>query len=143
MLLFLDFDGVLHPALDGREPNFCRLPLLESVLRAAPSASIVISSPWREALTLDELREPFSADIACRIVGVTPLLEGALRHGEIMRYLELHATHATDWVALDDAVVEFPRGCPYLILCDPRTGLTDAVARELERRLVQTQSAAF
>jgi len=142
MLLFLDFDGVLHPALDGREPNFCRLPLLEPVLRAAPSVSIVISSTWREALTLDELREPFSAGIACRIA-VTPLLEGALRHGEIMRYLKLHATHATEWVALDDAVVEFPRGCPYLLLCDPRTGLTDTVARELELRLMQMQSTAF
>jgi hypothetical protein len=32
----------------------------------------------------------------------------------------------------------FPRGCPYLILSDPPTGLTNAVARELELRLVQT-----
>jgi hypothetical protein len=57
-----------------------------------------------------------------------------------MRYLEMQATHATEWVALDDAVVEFPRNCPYLILCDPRTGLTDTVARELTKPVINIAS---
>jgi hypothetical protein len=60
-----------------------------------------------------------------------------------MHYLEQHATHGTDWVALDNALVDIPRNCPYLILYNPRTGLTDAVARELELRLVQMQSTAI
>jgi uncharacterized protein len=141
MLLFLDFDGVLHPALDGREPNFCRLPLLESVLRDAPHVRIVISSTWREGFTLDELRGLFSPDIAARVVGATPSLPESSRHAEIMRYLEQHATHTTAWIAIDDAIFEFPRGCPYLVACSGRTGLTPDVAQELARRLAEADEA--
>jgi hypothetical protein len=143
MLPFLDFDGVLHAAFDGREPDFCRLPLLGTVLRAASSVSIVISSTCREGFALDELRGLLSPDIAPRVVGVTLSLPASSRHAEIMRNLEQHATHATERGALDDAVVESPRGGLYLIFWDPRVGLTDAVARELELRLVQMQTAAF
>lgn len=57
MLRFLDFDGVLHPALDATEPDFCRLPLPKSVLRPAPHGRAVISSTWREAFALDDLWE--------------------------------------------------------------------------------------
>lgn len=94
MLLFRDFDGVLHPALDATEPNFCRPPLLESVLRAAPLVRIVTSSTWREGFALDELRARFSPDTSARVVGATPSLPGNTRHAEIMRYLEQHATPA-------------------------------------------------
>ena len=142
MLLFLDFDGVLHPALWPREPDFCRLPLFEAVLRGAPRVRIVVSSTWREAFGLEELRCRFSADIAARIVGATPVLPGRSRHAEIMAYLQRHATHATQWVALDDTPEQFPPGCPYLIRCDPRSGLTEAVARELARRLAEMEASA-
>jgi hypothetical protein len=64
MLLFLAFDGVLHPALDATEPDSCRLPLLESVRRAAPRVRIVIASTWREAFPLDELPGLFAPSIA-------------------------------------------------------------------------------
>jgi hypothetical protein len=137
MLLFLDFDGVLHPALDATVPTFCHLPLLESVLRDAPHVRVVIASTWREGFALDELRALFSTDIAARVVGATPSLPGSSRHAEVMAYLERHATHATTWLALDDSQVEFPRGCPYLVACDGRTGLTPAVAQELARRLAE------
>jgi hypothetical protein len=47
MILFLDFDGVLHPAPQpgqGGEERFISLPLLEKVLRALPHVDVVISS---------------------------------------------------------------------------------------------------
>lgn len=67
MLLFLDFDGVLHPQYDG-EPTpvselFCHLPRFESILQDFPSVEIVISSTWRNQFTLEELRSRFSPDI--------------------------------------------------------------------------------
>lgn len=63
MFLFLDFDGVLHPEpLYGDGELFCRLPLLEALLREFPEVSIVVSSTWRDTRTVEELRKLFSAD---------------------------------------------------------------------------------
>jgi uncharacterized protein len=111
------------------------------VLRGAPRVRIVVSSTWREAFGLEELRSRFSADIAARIVGATPVLPGRSRHAEIMAYLKRHATHATQWVALDDKPDQFPPGCPYLLRCDSCSGLTDQVARELARRLAEMEAS--
>lgn len=33
MILFLDFDGVTHPEFCSYDDYFCRLPLIEEVLR--------------------------------------------------------------------------------------------------------------
>ena len=48
MILFLDFDGVLHPEpCDEDGEPFCNLPALEAILRDFPAVEIVISSMWR------------------------------------------------------------------------------------------------
>ena len=94
MILFLDFDGVLHPEYDGQatpaDVVFCHLPRFEAVMRDYPEVEIVISSMWREQFPLDALRARFSPDIAGRIIGatpVTPRIDGkymlARREGEI------------------------------------------------------------
>jgi hypothetical protein len=48
MILFLDFDGVLHPEYDGQaapaDVVFCHLPRFEAVMRDHPEVEIVISS---------------------------------------------------------------------------------------------------
>ena len=56
-ILFLDFDGVLHP--DGIA-LFSRLGLLEEYLLKMPEIEIVISSTWRETQGFDELKNYFS-----------------------------------------------------------------------------------
>jgi hypothetical protein len=73
MLLFLDFDGVLHPA-NTTDPArlLCRQPLLDGVLRRAPDVEIVVSSTWRETRTLAQLQALFTDAIARRIVSATP-----------------------------------------------------------------------
>lgn len=81
MILFLDFDGVLHPQYDA-EPTpvseiFCHLPRFESVMRDFPSVEIVISSTWCIQFSLDELRSRFSPDIAARIIDGTPKIKCA------------------------------------------------------------------
>ena len=79
ILLFLDFDGVLHPQYEGQqqvpdEVAFCHLPRFEELLRDFPEVDVVISSAWRKQITLDELKNYFSEDIRTRIVGATPVV---------------------------------------------------------------------
>lgn len=68
-LLFLDFDGVLHPVGCNPGRYLCCLPLLESTLRSAPPVDIVISSTWQEAYSIKALASRFSTDMGARIVG--------------------------------------------------------------------------
>ncbi len=73
MILFLDFDGVLHPEPCYSDSDlFCHRPLFESVMREFPDIEIVISSTWRQNRSLAQLKALFSDDIAACIVGVTP-----------------------------------------------------------------------
>ena len=45
MILFLDFDGVLHPEpCYDKQSFFCCLPRLENVLRDFPKVRVVISN---------------------------------------------------------------------------------------------------
>ena len=113
-ILFLDFDGALHPA--GSRSNvgdLSQLPLLENLLRepAYAAVRIVISSTWREAYPLERLRALFSADIRTRVVGATPVLDeydsDHNRYEEIKAWLEAHP-QIERWVALDDDVEGFP-----------------------------------
>lgn len=44
-ILFLDFDGVLHPEHCHESKHFCCLPVLEDALRQAPEWQVVIIDP--------------------------------------------------------------------------------------------------
>lgn len=136
--LFLDFDGVLHPGLCEPGDRFCRLPILEDVLRGHPRVPVVISSSWRHSQSPDELRKLFSHDIRPRIIDVTPPAKVGVpfgRFAEISTWLAVNNRQGDPWIALDDYAYEFPRGCPNLLLCNSGTGLTDELAAELGRRL--------
>lgn len=141
MLLFLDFDGVLHPSICPEREYFSRLPLFSAALRGVPRLSVAISSSWRHFYSLTELRAFFPADIAGRIVGATPQISGLPRHAEILDYLARCAAPDIPWLALDDSRFEFPAHCPNLLLCDGRTGFTEADAERL-RRLVERLAGA-
>ena len=130
MILFLDFDGVLHPQTPRRDLSdaenrlFSYLPRLEAVLRDFPQWRIVISSSWREGRPWKNVISAFSADIALRIAGGTPVLQRKEppypkhpRFDEIGLYLAAQGEQGVPWLALDDEVRLFPPGCPHLILC--------------------------
>ena len=75
MLIFLDFDGVLHSAhAFRREQMFSQVPLFERFFRQPENAHIrfAVSSTWRHGRSLEALRQPFSPDFRPRIVGKTP-----------------------------------------------------------------------
>lgn len=149
MILFLDFDGVLHPQYDG-EPTpvseiFCHLPRFKSVMRDFPFVDIVISSTWRNQFTLEELRSRFSPDIAVRIIGVTPQIECAdgdylpvRREDEILEWLERAGRSCTPWIALDDAAWQFKKHRDRLVACTWYVGLNDEVELKLRSALADS-----
>lgn len=147
MILFLDFDGVLHtePCYD-ETLYFSRLPLLEAVLRGTPQVEIVITSSWRERRSLQHLQDFFCRKIADRIIGVTPTSSDHPGLSDLMgpsyiRSIEieawLRASHCpwSEWVALDDKRFLFRPFTRNLIWCDPVTGLSNENIDDLRSRL--------
>lgn len=141
MILFLDFDGVLHPHL-RKEPDFCRLPLLLKLLRACPETQVVFSTSWRTIYLPEEMVEFLTRgggeDLAHRIIGSTPDLEGAGRYGrrdlEIQSWLDTN-NYSGQWLALDDVPALFGGGHPNLYLVDGDIGLTDVDVKAIIRRI--------
>lgn len=126
-VLFLDFDGVLHPTLaqDARDKRietglFGWLPALTRMLRPHPDVVIVVHSTWRYTHNDEELRELLES-ISDRVVGSTP---PGPRYESIQAWLRLHRS-MTDHRILDDETLEFPDPLPAeLVVCDPRMGVT-------------------
>ena len=143
MILFLDFDGVLHPV--PSKDLFCYIPRLENILRKFPDVKVVISSMWRASHNLSELREFFSEDIRPRIIGVTPFVEEQIedwlftlcktRHKEILSWIEQN-NYKGPWVALDDAYQEFPEDCKELIRCETIFGFDEDAEFRLIKYLI-------
>lgn len=119
-VLFLDFDGVLHP---GEAGTFRYLPMLEALLRRYPLVDVVISSNWRERMTFGELIDQFSEDMAQRIVGTTPAIDGENRQSEIETFCRRYGIQ--DWLVLDDRAELFSPYYWRLQLIDGRQGLRD------------------
>ena len=140
MIIFCDFDGCLHAM--GR-PVFEHADRLADLLREFPHVDIVLSTSWREIYPFEDLRRFLGADLAHRVIGKTPVITQKeppylphVRHREILLWLQRHTREAKrGYVILDDEQVLFPKECPELILCDPRTGLDDRVVGQLRARL--------
>ena len=122
-LLFLDFDGVLHPtSVTESKPLFCREHVLQATL-AGTDCEIVISSSWRHHHIPQELLARLSPAIRVRVVGFT----GNAHIGKWPRYQEiknyLMDNGNPSWRALDDSRNEFPPGCAQLLWCNPNRGI--------------------
>ena len=136
-VIFLDFDGVIHPEFPGDSP-FCWVPQFHQALRSCDPEGViplVVSSTWRLWEGLHSLRNHFPADLAQQIVGVTPELPerpasvggwgmqgGApscrgVRQAEIEAWMRENAP-AGQWLALDDRASLFQPGCPNLYLAE-------------------------
>ena len=149
MILFLDFDGVLHLEGEGHLPNdgtdFCFLPSLEALLREFPHVRIVISSSWRERLAFETLVAPFAEDIRARIIGVTPPRGSGVPHpfahreGEILAWLQAHCAIDEPWVALDDAEWQFDRHKDRLVVCGSFIGFDAEACTALRAHFERTR----
>ncbi len=116
-ILFLDFDGVLHPFFpradlsDEENALWSYKHTFETCIRSLLvdySVSIVISSNWRETRELSELKALFSHDIAKLIIGKNPVLNKLTnnREDECVRFMKERSI-TVPWIALDDHVSQF------------------------------------
>jgi len=138
MILFLDFDGVLHPV--NRETGvFIFLTHFESILRDFPEVDIVISSSWREDHSLKELQSYFSVDIKQRVIDVTHVLHHLshqyLRQAEILLWLREAGREYEGWIAIDDSDWLFSPACRNLILVDTNIGFNSATEKNFRAKL--------
>jgi hypothetical protein len=144
-ILFLDFDGVLHPEHCHESKHFFCLDAFENALRHAPEVQVVITSTWRLQSSLEHLRRRFSADVAARIAGITPrffelenvpaTLVGYEREAECHAWLWAHEVPHLPWLAVDDRSWLYRPFCRSLFLVDGRTGLTPETGDQLAARL--------
>ncbi|NRR32201.1 hypothetical protein HSX11_18660 [Oxalobacteraceae bacterium] len=145
-ILFLDFDGVLHPdPCRYQSDTLCHLPRLEKILRDFPDVEVVISSAWRQDQTIDDLRTYFSADIAQRIIDVTPdwhevqhlfkRIGPYERQVEIEGWIEQSGWPQMRWIAIDDRPYWFQPGLENLVCCETKVGLTDELEQDIRSRL--------
>ena len=134
-VIFLDFDGVLHPpkAIEGAVPplsparirsgwpsTFEHLPLLASVLEGHLNVGVVVSSSWRMFLDDAELGELLAPIERWYAGSVGQPYRGRLEAIEAW----LGCNQIDDYIALDDNAKFFPGTWPALIVCDPQAGLT-------------------
>lgn len=154
MLIFLDFDGVLHPNDDALRIDDTRRPAAElhaeglfrfntylvDALRPWPQTKIVVHSSWRLTHTLAEVRT-LMTPLDGQVVGVTkPQLD---REASILDYVRGRRLRTADFVILDDQPKIFQRLGAQLIVCDPNSGLSAPAVREaLRRRLEESAGHA-
>jgi hypothetical protein len=128
MILFLDFDGVLHPdaaylvkgrpTLRGDGELFMWTPLLTDLLADFPAVQIVLSTSWARELSFSRARRWLPEPIRARVIGSTwhssmafhpdgfrvptglTWWDTATRYQQIKRYAD--RAGLADWVALDD-----------------------------------------
>lgn len=145
MLIFLDFDGVMHA--NYNDPPFSRAALLWKILRALPEARVVFSTSWRDNYAFDRMVNLTTRnggnDLAHRFIGNTPNLEAEGRYGrrdlEIQSWLTTN-NHTGAWLALDDMAELFTRDHPNLYLVDGNTGLTKADVKKIIEKLRERTS---
>ena len=102
-LLFVDFDGVLHPTSARGGDRFSRAHLLADAC-AMVSCDLVISSSWRYGTPLPTLIGYLPPALQRRVIGATgePFRGPFPRYEEIKAYLRRQRPLA-EWRALDDA----------------------------------------
>ena len=136
-VLFLDFDGVLHPLspdliMDSNLPlseliavhDFFRwVPLLADILRDHADVRIVVHSIWRLLATDAELRVALGP-LTERFAGSTP--RGP--RWESIAWV-ITQNRLRNFRILDDSAEDFPPALPELILCDENEGIADALVQ--------------
>jgi len=144
-ILFLDFDGVLHPSTleiewisqDGKltaraDGLFMHLDRLAEALAPFPGLDIVISSSWRNVYPIDDLREVLGP-LGGRVIDTTGRRIGT-RWQDIEGYLSRRAP--VQWLAIDDDNRGWPGDLQdYLICTNPLHGLTQVDLDTLVDRL--------
>jgi hypothetical protein len=127
-VLFLDFDGVLHPGevwyeYGMREPRlrtpghklFESLPVLEEAVAPYPNLKIVLSTTWVQTIGFEKALDRLSETLRSRVIGATydPDSPDAWRFSRMRRYdaiaLDVARRKPARWLALDDDALGWPQ----------------------------------
>ncbi|KKL87190.1 hypothetical protein LCGC14_1937180 [marine sediment metagenome] len=158
MLLFLDYDGVLHPddvflMKDGRVELradgslFMWAPILVELVSDL-DVQVVLSTSWVRHLGFKRALKALPEPLSSRVVGATwhsamklsgqghIIWDEQSRYEQIESYLK-RLPSKQSWMAIDDDVAGWPDDKrDHLVRTDPRLGLSGAgVRRELVKRL--------
>lgn len=163
-VLFLDFDGVLHPpevhnTTDGPElmtPGrlFMHAHILQEILGYHPEVRIVLSTSWVGRLGFDRTKAYLPPKLQARVIGTThrdtrqvgtysfDSRDRMTRFQQIWR--NVYRQQIENWVALDDlhgSTEVWPAGFEdHLILCSGTMGLGDLdVQAALNTALMERQ----
>lgn len=155
LVLFLDYDGVLHPdavyrtkhGLELRAPGemMMHAHILTSLLQDFPDVRIVLSTSWARLLGYSRAKAALPAELQARVVSATwhsrmtrSQIEG---YDSWSRHEQIRAavTRAgiTRWLAIDDDPDHsWPARDHRLIRCEPTVGLgSEATQVELRTKL--------
>ena len=152
MIVFLDYDGVLHPeGCSEPERLFENAPRLAHTLEAFPGVGVVLSTSWRTKCTPAELLDPLPLVLRQRVLGSTPRFSDLSpppglvpyrRQAECVHWLASHGMALGPWWALDDRAEWFTPYCENLIACDPRSGFDERIAARLTSALTLARDRA-
>lgn len=144
-VIFLDFDGVLHPEFCHESRHFECVQHLANACGERDDLDIVISSTWRHTKDLSNLKACFPESLARRIVGVTSAyaaLEGLPskvlpfeREAECLGWIRANRPGHARWIAVDDRPWLYRPFCPELFLVPGKTGLDAGTGGQLLKRL--------
>lgn len=149
VVLFLDFDGVLHPDPCPPEQLFQHAPRLATTLEEFPATGVVLSTSWRTFLPHAQLLALLPEALRSRVLGVTPrfgefaappALAPYRRHAECVQWVRAHGVDEAAWLALDDRPSWFAPYCEQLVACDSRLGFDDAAAARLRFALARARA---
>ena len=147
MIIFLDYDGVLHPdeayhsrrgvilRCDGHN-LFEHAQLLTDLLNPYPDVKIVLSTSWVWVFGFDEARARLPKQLQAKVKGATwhsqmedrHMWMHYSRHSQIDSYVKRH--FPTNWIALDNDDTDWPEGKRHhLVHTDDWSGIGDAAAQ--------------
>lgn len=148
-LLYLDFDGVLHPSevfhQPGRGPAmaerfaghklFEHVEALKELLAPHPSVRLVLSTSWVQEYGVEAAASYLPLELRVRVVGATfdperdgPAFSSVARGYQITA--DARRRRVRRWVALDDDVCNWPSSqASHLIATDPIFGLGEPAAQ--------------
>lgn len=131
-IIFLDFDGVLHPTSASEHERF-KPESIQAVNRILDELEGhgVLSTAWRMDFSIDK----FNAWFKGRIISSTPVHELDLqkknpRFHEIIDFLESNGWLYVPWIAIDDKQTHFPPESPAYIT-NAKIGLTNQDAENI------------
>ena len=144
-VLFLDFDGVLHPdavylsrqgpTLKAEGTLFMWAPILTNLLVDFPMISLVLSTSWVRHLGYKRALAYLPVELQQRVIGATwhssmaknwmdeNLWDGKSRYDQICRYAA--RSRLEQWIALDDDIQGWSEdSAQRLVTCTPHLGLS-------------------